>query len=49
MVWASGFQVSERMESDLLETVGVLGMAGKDIQVPQEHVTAGGPEASHHA
>lgn len=48
MVLASGFQVSERMESDL-ETVGVLGMAGKDIQAPQENVTAGGPEASHYA
>lgn len=48
---ASGFQVCdpEKIEYDLLEAAGVVGMAGKDIEGALETVTAGEHEASRHA
>ncbi len=51
MVWAAGLPVwdPEKLLFELLEAVGVLGMARKDIEGAMETVAAGELQASHHA
>lgn len=50
MVWAAGLQFwdPENLQTDLLEDVGVQGMAGEDIEEALESL-AGEQEASHHS